>query len=320
MAAQVLAGPANASPGAVACGRPFGLNVVVYGSGGSVVVALAGAELLVLQELAVGVDTVESVAWSPDGCRFAACGYGRVVIFEAAPAEEPALCPYSWRATTVLQPPEQVAAVAWVARQPTDMLLCAGTEIGLWHTSPPAPAAAAGSDDEALELSQEEEDDRKRTLEVFSRRLQSCYMPDDTWRSWRTDPPVPACFAASSRDGEVFATCGRFENQAQVWLRGASDGDYACHNLPHPQRILNLSWSGAPTLFPLPRAVRMAHVPNRGVGDCGAPRRQRSRCAAGGLRGRHAACVAVLAQGCRLGDHVFRSSDLAPGRPRLCRR
>ena len=197
---QVIAGLANAQPQAVACGKPFGFPIVAYGSGSHVVLALAEARTTVLQEIAVDVDAVSCVAWSPDGTRLAACGHGSVIILEAArDSAASAACPFVWKIVAELRAADNVLALTWVRQGEREMLLSAGTEVALWHTAPPPPAEKGVLEEE----DPDEERNYQRALESWARRLDRRFDTDESWCAWRSDCPVPACLAAASADGGV---------------------------------------------------------------------------------------------------------------------
>lgn len=246
---QVIAGLANAQPQAVACGKPFGFPIVAYGSGSHVVLALAEARTTVLQEIAVDVDAVSCVAWSPDGTRLAACGHGSVIILEAArDSAASAACPFVWKIVAELRAADNVLALTWVRQGEREMLLSAGTEVALWHTAPPPPAEKGVLEEE----DPDEERNYQRALESWARRLDRRFDTDESWCAWRSDCPVPACLAAASADGEAFATCGQFENQVKMYFRDkvlapAAAGappvdDY--QYLSHPDRVTGMAWNG----------------------------------------------------------------------------
>ena len=246
---QLLSGLANAHPQAVACGKPFGFACVAYGSGAHVVVVLAEARPVVLQEILVDVDAVACVAWSADGRRLAACGHGSIVIFEAV-RDESAASPLVWKLAATLHATDAVLALAWLPAQgDREMLLSAGAEVALWHTAPPPPDEKDILDDP----DPDEERNYQRALESWARRLDRRYETDESWCAWHSDAPVPACFATASADGEAFATCGQFENQVKVWFRdsilgggasGSAPADDGFQYLSHPDRVLGLAWNG----------------------------------------------------------------------------
>ena len=253
--AQVLAGLANAQPQCVAAGKPYGFPVIAFGSGSTVVLCHAEARPAVLQEIPVDVDAVSCVSWSADGTRLAACGHGAAIVLEAVrDPNSTAACPLVWKLAAVLRPTDNVLALAWVTRGEREMLLSAGTEVALWHTAPPPPAEKGVLEDE----DPEEERNYHRALEAWARRLDRRYDTDESWRAWRADCAVPACLASASADGELFATCGQFENQVKVFFRDsvlapqtpAAPGSVAppppvddFQYLSHPDRVTSMSWN-----------------------------------------------------------------------------
>lgn len=246
---QLIAGLANPEPQAIACGQPFGFPIIAYGSGAHVVLVLAEARAVVLQEIAVDVDAVSSVAWSPDGTRLAACGHGSVVILEAArDGSAQATCPFVWKVVAVLRPADSVLAVSWVRQGAREMLLSAGAEVALWHTAPPPPAEKGVLEED----DPEEERNYQRALETWARRLTRCVDADDSWCAWRCPCSSPACLAVASADGDAFATCGQYENQVKMYfgdkvLAPAVPGSAPVDDfqyLSHPDRVTGMQWNG----------------------------------------------------------------------------
>eukprot|EP01043_Picozoa_sp_COSAG02_P074099 COSAG02_NODE_14682_length_1248_cov_1.624891_1_plen_199_part_10 len=199
----------------MACGAPFGFPIIAYGSGSHIVLVLAEARAVVLQEIAVDVDAVSSVAWSPDGTRLAASGHGTVVILEAARdggSSAQAARSLAWKIVATLTPTDSVLALAWVRQGEREMLLSAGTEVALWHTAPPPPSERGVLEED----DPDEERNYQRALEAWARRLTRRVDADDSWCAWRGACPAPACLAGASSDGDAFATCGQYENQVKM--------------------------------------------------------------------------------------------------------
>jgi hypothetical protein len=256
VAQQVLPGLCNDLPGALAVATPFGFNVISYGSGSHVVLVLAGAQPLTLQETRVDVDAVACIAWAADGTRFVVGGKGRIFLFEPAPisgTHAAAACPYKWKVTAALKPPEHVFALAWAeGHGESEMLLSAGTEIGLWRLGPPrARELTALEECEMGEEDAEAEAAREAEARRWERRLDAYVAVEDDACVWRTVAHVPACLASCSLDGKVMATCGQSETRIKAWFRNEYAGEllkaeglqYDFQYLSHPAPVVGLSWS-----------------------------------------------------------------------------
>ena len=253
---QLFAGGANTASNAVACSMPYGIPVIAHGSRNVVCISLANQRMSTLQEIPIDAETVSAISWSVKSYKLAVCGGTHVFIYEPVPNTSALrhACPFNWKLCALLRLSGSVLALSWMSDGGTEMLVTAGSELALWHTSPTQHPERDVLDEDGSDS--EEKIAFKDELKRWSRRFEHVYTFDDSFCIWRTNVDTPLHHVGCSADGSSFATRGESERDLKIWFRPVPIKSlispdqpaaviFQSEELTFPHLVLDFSWSKA---------------------------------------------------------------------------